>query len=170
MRSVLVRLSATFIMAWLLWGCVPIPPPRDNNASEQLVLQGVRELRNEDLESAFSAFSAALAVARDPVSLDGLGCVMLRRGDLKMAQRYFEEAIDLDSGYSHAYGHLALVAQKRRDLRRAQELFERALIEDPLNIEARGNFTRLLRDKGYEALSTHEEKMVNVIQKSGVEH
>lgn len=131
-----------------LGGCVAAEPAspdvqRMHDALE-LVDRGVALLREEALEEAAASFHLSLQLVPLPQSLDGLGCVAFRLGELEEARRYFEAAYRLDEGYETALGHLAMVAEAQGDQLTAHRLYRAALEAEPRDVRARNNLAVLL--------------------------
>jgi tetratricopeptide (TPR) repeat protein len=162
--------------------------------ARSLVDKGVRHLRNRQISAADAAFRIALESANSvnsdlPIeeaaieAIDGIGCVALVRGELSLAETLFQRAIELDSQYSPAYGHLAMVYELQGKDTESYRLFERSLKRDPNNYKIRANYAAFLFDKGRkrEALSLMQEALelsknepiitenINFMTKIGVE-
>lgn len=88
-----------------------------------------------------AARSAVLLNQEDPASLDVMGQVFTRLGDLYSAERFFDRALQIDPGYAPARLHLGLVYSLTGEEARAMEqlLLARTLSRDEPQIADQAN-------------------------------
>ena len=97
--------------------------------------QPLREYIAFNIRYGFDLREAALPLARqlvirnpsDPASLDVMGEVLLRLGDLSNAERFFRRALGEDPDYPQAHLHLGDLYRLRGEIIRAREHYRRAL-------------------------------------------
>ena len=144
------RLGAmVMVCVVMLCGCLPPPqlPGPERAKALQLIDQGTLQLRRGELRKAQASYQMAYDLAKLPQGLDGLGCVALLRGEHKLAEDYFQTALERDPSYDTALGNLALLYDLMGRHDEAREYYRRALAAQPLNVRARGNFGAFLADK-----------------------
>lgn len=138
------------LLGWLvcLNGCLPVQPPLgpEHQKALQLIDQGTRQLRQEELQKAQASYQLAYDLAKLPQGLDGLGCVALARGEYGLAEGYFKSALARDPYYETANANLALLYDLTGREREAQQYYRKILAAQPLNSRARGNFGAFLAD------------------------
>jgi Flp pilus assembly protein TadD len=101
-----MRLLIAFLM--ILSGCIA-RQPRPKEIIDADIECGIRRLRENDLNKAEEIFEKILLEVPRAEALDGLGCVAFYRGDYKLAQAKFEEAMSLDPLYQGARFNLAVL-------------------------------------------------------------
>jgi tetratricopeptide (TPR) repeat protein len=84
----------------------------------------------------------------DPVLCDKLGRLKANAGQLPEAIALWERARELDSGFDHLLGNLALAHHHRGDARRAEALFQSALSLAPDAFTTHANRAVWLQDRG----------------------
>jgi Tfp pilus assembly protein PilF len=126
--------------------CVQLPERSvvDHAKALELIDAGVMQLEAGHIEQAHASFEMAFEQFPSATALDGLGCVALYKGDIIEAERLFQLALDMDSHYHHARGHLALVAELEGHFDQAEQLYREALLQLPDNTEVRINLAALL--------------------------
>lgn len=105
----------------------------------ELIDQGTMQLRVGKIAEAEGSFSTAVSLGRIAAAVDGLGCVAFKRGEFRLAEKYFIEALDMDKQYSRALGNLALLYQINGLSDEALKFYRTALMEEPENYQARNN-------------------------------
>jgi len=120
---------------------------------KNLLTVATKDLRLGTIASLERA-SASLELARDLSPndsrvLDGLGCVEWGRENYKLAQYFFNRALEANPNYDRAYAHLALVAERRGDSKAAYGLLKIAVGLNPLNYRSRNNYAAVLGSQGY---------------------
>ena len=121
----------------------------DVNAEHQakeLIDLGVLALQENDLDRAEAAFDLASEIAPIPEALDGLGCVALKRGQVRLAEYFFISAYEYDSNYTTALANLAFLYDTNGLHSDAENLYKTTLLTDPRNFKARNNYAALLAD------------------------
>ncbi len=83
-----------------------------------------------------AARQAVLLAFDDPLSLETLGRVYLRLGNLLLARRFAQQALQQDPGLVSAYLDLGTVAALQGDMTQAQRMFETVLTLAPNSPEA----------------------------------
>ncbi len=83
-----------------------------------------------------TARQAVIRDSSDPATLDTLGQVLFRLGDLLNAQRFYLRALNRDSDYAPAYLHLGLVYNMLDQPEQAANAFTRAIALAPGTITA----------------------------------
>lgn len=132
-------------------GCVPLrPDPTLQQKALYLVDQGVAHLRRGEFDRAEASFQVARELAPLAAAADGLGCVALLQGRSAQAEQFFEEALELDSGYTEVLGNMALLYEHTGQVERAELMYQRALHEDPDSMRVRNNYGVFLATKGRE--------------------
>ena len=157
--STAIKLAAT-VMIVLLSGCVAVPQGQVP-LQDRLAIEGkIRELvetatvaMRVGTPSALDRAQAALEVARDinpdeARVVDGLGCVEWRRGNHRLAEKFFKQALELNPDYDRAFAHLAMVAEADGDRNAARTLLQTAVKMNPLNYRSRNNYAALLLEDG----------------------
>ncbi len=91
-------------------------------------IQYNHDLRNLALPAARQAL---LADPYQPASLDTMGQVLLRLGDLLNAQRFLLRALDLDPEYAPAYLHLGMAYRLQGQEAQALAAFQQAIKQSP---------------------------------------
>jgi len=123
----------------------------------QLVDKGTLLLRWGELEAARAAFQVANELMPSAASLDGLGCVAFRTGDMVLAEEAFKRALALDPHYENARANLAFLYEMTGYSKEAGVHYEEALRGAPNDMALRNNFAAYLFDRGESPTRVREE-------------
>lgn len=94
-------------------------------------------------------FVAALFVlGRHPSYYNCWGVYFYQHGNLKLANKYFNKALQLQPGFTNAYCNRGIVREERGELQRAVEDYNTALWLDPRHATARYNRARIFCQTG----------------------
>jgi tetratricopeptide (TPR) repeat protein len=112
---------------------------------------GTVYLADGDLEAAEREYEAALEADWDIAgmnTLNDLGIIAARRGDLKKAERYFRLALKVKPDYAKAWNNLGNIRAQAGDLEGARKCYERALAVEPEDGRAYYFYGKLLLREG----------------------
>ncbi len=87
-------------------------------------------------------------------------CAAEDRGDSKLAEHMFRQALELEPNMAAALTNLGNLVYRQGELEEARSLYERALERDPTQPEARYNLANLLEDLGEMDLAVAELRRV----------
>jgi superkiller protein 3 len=113
--------------------------------------QAIAELRQ--------AAAAPLVTVEKKVVLTHLGVCLENEGNLSEAVTAHQRAIDLDPGYSKAWGYLGIARRKQGRMKDARECYDRAVVLDPRNHEALSSLGTwfILENQPQEAIAVLEQ-------------
>jgi Tfp pilus assembly protein PilF len=87
-------------------------------------------------------------------------CAAEDRGDSRMAEHLFRQALELEPNMAAALTNLGNMVYRQGELEEARDLYQRALDGDPTQPEARYNLANLLEDLGETDLAVAELRRV----------
>lgn len=97
---------------------------------------GIQYEQIRKTDKAIEAFKNALNFAKHPdhkYPNYNLGRIYYNEGDFQQAINYFQQALAIDSMYSHAHNYLGLAFQNNDNLDQAIESYNKAIATDPTN-------------------------------------
>ena len=132
-----------------------------------LVTQGLKSLKNGDLDNAYLNLSQALQIAPNFTEAhNALGKYYLEKGNLEKAELEQKKAIDLYPGFIKAYVDLAKVYLAKNDLKEAKRILDRAIILGAKDEEVYYNLgTIFLRSQNLDKAILYYQKAVRTNDK-----
>jgi tetratricopeptide (TPR) repeat protein len=112
---------------------------------------GTVYLADGDLEAAEREYEAALKADWDIAgmnTLNDLGIIAARRGDMAKAERYFRLALKVKPDYAKAWNNIGNIRAEAGDLTGARACYERALVVEPEDGRAYYFYGKLLLREG----------------------
>lgn len=135
-----------FIILIILASCTYVNEDNYSEENVALLKKGREAFSESNFEDAKAYFELAYENGVNAESLDALGCIATVQGALEDARELFIRAIEANSEFALAYGHLAYIYELIGDNKKAKENYLKSMELNPNDIRIRNNFASFLYD------------------------
>jgi type IV pilus assembly protein PilF len=123
-----MRKMFTAILVLVIAGCTTTGKPDATKMAEGYYDRGISHLQTKDYEKALVEFQRSINTdPKNKMSRYATGMVYDLMGKYADAEKYYKEAIDIDSDFSDAHNALGTVYMKQKKWKEALKSFQRAL-------------------------------------------
>jgi len=123
--------------------------PPDNNDLKKIELSGYCKEGKQTYADALLDADRALAIgARSAPALNLKGMLAYRDGDKKVAEEYFQHALESDSKYGIAYTNLGAVKLEKGLTQEALDLFKKGFTSTPQVKDVADNYYEVISELG----------------------
>ena len=159
-KAMVKLLSVGLTLAFITSCALPraFPSAEQQVRSWSLVERGIELLQQGSWDRSEAAFQVAFDLSPSAASLDGLGCIAMRRGHAAEAEHYFLSALEYDPEYARAMANLALLYEQEGLLAQAERFYRNSIEQDPADAHVRNNFASFLAGHRYTLAGQREAR------------
>ena len=132
----------------ILSGCATKPKSISPDSNTQMFIdRGVAFMEFQEWDLAEASFRIAIENQQVPQAYDGLGCVLLAKGQISNARHIFEDIIDWFPDYVDVFWHLAYLEELDGNLLLASDWHKKAVQANALGYKEKNNYALFLQDR-----------------------
>ena len=136
------------VLLFALCSCAIVQKSATPNPETQIFIdRGVAFMEHQKWDLAEASFRVAIENQQVPQAYDGLGCVLLAKGQINEAKQIFEDIVNWFPDYTEVFWHLAYLEEQQGNLVVANDWHTKAVLANPLGYKQKTNYALFLQDR-----------------------